>query len=168
MSKTSIAPVVEASFKASWEGNPLTLVLAGKNHLDLPERADIQAVGFISEEDKFDGIVGAKALVMPSTYESLSMIVLESWLMGTPTLVNGECEVLKDQTRLSGGGLYYTSSAEFFYGLSRLLTQSDEERNLLGTSGRRFVKTRYNWSKIVNAYQILFDEIILSQSPLQS
>lgn len=148
------------AFKESWEGKPLTLVLAGKNHLDLPEREDVKAVGFISEQDKFDGIVGARAVVMPSTYESLSMIVLESWLMGTPTLVNGECAVLKDQTRLSGGGLYYGSSAEFTATLTRLLSLSDADRTMLGESGKRFVQNRYNWERIVGVYQALFDEII--------
>ena len=40
----------------------LKLVLMGKQVCDIPEYKDIISLGFVSEEDKFSGIAGAKCL----------------------------------------------------------------------------------------------------------
>ena len=39
-------------------------------------------------------IAAADALVMPSSFESLSMVALEAWALGRPVLANGRCDVL--------------------------------------------------------------------------
>ncbi|NLH00742.1 MAG: glycosyltransferase family 4 protein, partial [Clostridiales bacterium] len=48
--------------------NDLKLVLMGKNVVPIPAHPDIISLGFVSEEDKFNGIAGAKVLVQPSLY----------------------------------------------------------------------------------------------------
>ena len=57
----------------------LKLVLAGKNVIDLPSDEAIQHVGFVSDSEKMILLENAVALVMPSKYESLSMVLLEAW-----------------------------------------------------------------------------------------
>ncbi len=137
---------------------PLKLLLGGKSNLDLPVHPDIIHLGFVSEADKFDALAAATVLIMPSLYESLSMIVLEAWLMDTPVLVNGRCEVLKHQCRQSNGGLYYTSYDEFEYGLSQLLN-SPPLREQLGRQGHQFTSQHYSWDIVIAKYQALFEEI---------
>ena len=46
--------------------------------MDVPKDKDIQYLGFIEEEDKYGLMSGARALMLPSKYESLSLAVLES------------------------------------------------------------------------------------------
>ncbi|MBE2225279.1 MAG: glycosyltransferase family 4 protein, partial [Anaerolineae bacterium] len=142
---------------------PLKLVLIGKSHLDLHEDPDIIHLGFLPEQDKYDAIKAATLLIMPSLYESLSIIILEAWLMNVPVLVNGRCEVLKSQCRHSNGGLYYTSYTEFEATLNLLLGSSDL-RNKLGEQGHRFVAENYNWETTIAKYQALFSTL-LSESP---
>jgi glycosyltransferase involved in cell wall biosynthesis len=103
-------------------------------------------------------MAAATAVVMPSLYESLSIIALESWLMGTPVLVNGRCTVLKYQCRQSNGGLYYTNYAEFALSLSTLL-QSASLRQTLGQQGGRYVQKTYSWDSILHKYQTILDKI---------
>ena len=55
----------------------------------------------------------ARALVVPSPYESLSMVLLEAWNRGTAALVNGRCRVLKGQVERADGGLHYGTAREF-------------------------------------------------------
>ena len=76
----------------------------------------------MSEQDKFDALRAATLLIAPSLYESLSMTVLEAWLMGKPVLVNGRCEVLKEQCLRSDGGLYYRNYEEFELALRVILS----------------------------------------------
>lgn len=46
-------------------------------------------------------------LVLPSKFESLSIVVLEAFSLKIPVLVNSACEVLKSHCIKSQGGLYY-------------------------------------------------------------
>ncbi len=134
--------------------DPLKLVLIGKTNFDLPTHPDIVPLGFLSEQDKFDALQAASVVVMPSLYESLSMIVLEAWLMGRPVLVNGRCAVLRNQCRRSNGGLYYTSYDEFSAALQQLLS-NPHLRQQLGRQGQRFAQTEYHWDTIIHRYKTL-------------
>ncbi len=134
--------------------DPLKLVLIGKANFDLPTHPDIVPLGFLSEQDKFDALQAASVVVMPSLYESLSMIVLEAWLMGRPVLVNGRCAVLRNQCRRSNGGLYYTSYDEFSAALQQLLS-NPHLRQQLGRQGQRFAQTEYHWDTIIHRYKTL-------------
>lgn len=134
--------------------DPLKLVLIGKANFDLPTHPDIVPLGFLSEQDKFDALQAASVVVMPSLYESLSMIVLEAWLMGRPVLVNGRCAVLRNQCRRSNGGLYYTSYDEFSATLQQLLS-NPSLRQQLGRQGQRFAQTEYHWDTIIHRYKTL-------------
>ena len=73
--------------------NPPTLVLMGNSVLPIPESPFVRHLGFVSDEDKFDAIAGAQALIMPSFFESLSMVALEAWALEKPVLANGRCDV---------------------------------------------------------------------------
>ncbi len=134
--------------------DPLKLVLIGKANFDLPTHPDILPLGFLSEQDKFDALQAASIVVMPSLYESLSMIVLEAWLMGKPVLVNGRCAVLRNQCRRSNGGLYYTSYDEFSAALQQLLS-NPHLRQQLGRQGQHFAQTEYHWDTIIHRYKAL-------------
>lgn len=129
----------------------LKLVVVGKAVMPMPKHADIVPLGFVSEEDKVDAYKAACALVMPSRYESLSMVLLEAWAQGTPALANGTCRVLVGQCRRSGGGFYYTTYAEFEECL-RYLLENTTAREQMGKSGRAYVEERYRWEDIREVY----------------
>ena len=93
--------------------SPVKLVLIGKSVIEIPNHPDIVSLGFVSEQDKFDGIAGSRFLVLPSKFESLSIVVLEAFSLKKPVLVNGECAVLKGHCDRCEGGLYYTDYSEF-------------------------------------------------------
>src|SRR5262249_31487061 len=75
----------------------LTLVLIGHSLLDIPSHPRIRHLGFLDDADKFDAVAAAELLVMPSYFESLSMVALEAWALGRPVLANAKCDVLKGQ-----------------------------------------------------------------------
>ena len=138
---------------------PLKLVLLGQPHMRLPALANILPLGFVSEQDKHDAMQAAAVFVMPSAYESLSIVCLEAWHAGTPVLVNGECAVLKHQCRQSQGGLYYTSYDEFAAALRRLLAEPSL-RQQLGAAGRAFVQRTYHWPVIRAQYQAILQTLL--------
>jgi glycosyltransferase involved in cell wall biosynthesis len=123
------------------------LVLVGKAAFDVPAHPHLRHLGFVSEEEKFALLAGCELLVMPSAYESLSVIVLEAWAMGRPVLVNAACKVLEGQCVRSSGGLFYRGYAEFAAALQLLLDRPDLRRQL-GASGRAYVEREYDWSVV--------------------
>lgn len=135
-------------------GSPARLVLIGSSVLPVPAHPDILSMGFLPEQDKFDALDGALALVMPSFYESLSMVILEAWAMGKPVLANAHCEVLRGQCLRSNAGLFYEDYGEFREALA-LLLGSPELRRALGANGRNYYEANYSWKRIEDKYLAL-------------
>ena len=135
----------------------IKLVLLGKTMMKVPEHPDILSLGFVSEQEKFNGIKSAKLLIMPSKYESLSMVLLEAWLCNTAVLVNGKCDVLKGQCIRGNAGLYYESYDEF-EGCLDFLLSDDELRNTMGKNGMKFVLQNYSWESIEKRYISILTE----------
>ncbi|MGH9345875.1 MAG: glycosyltransferase family 4 protein [Vicinamibacterales bacterium] len=140
---------------AERSGQSLLLVLVGTPVLEIPPHPRIRHLGYVSDEDKFDAVAAAVALVMPSHYESLSMVVLEAWALGRPVLANARCDVLLGQCLRSNGGLYYEDSIEFSAALDRLL----HDRPLaaaLGAGGRAYYERHYAWPVVERKYMDMF------------
>jgi glycosyltransferase involved in cell wall biosynthesis len=138
---------------------PLDLVLIGTPVLPVPAHPRIRHLGYVSDQDKYDVLAGAEALVMPSYFESLSMVMIEAWALGVPVLANGRCDVLSGQCLRSNGGLFYTSGREFEAMLDRLLDDPALAAKL-GENGRAFYETHYEWPVIEGAYREMFDRLI--------
>lgn len=135
---------------------PLKLVLMGKPVIPVPQRDDLLSLGFVSEQDKFDGMAGARFLLLPSRFESLSIVVLESMLLGVPVLVNGACAVLRGHCRKSNAGLYYENYAQFAAATDRLL--GDETLyTALCANAPRYVQRDYRWDAITKRFAGLVD-----------
>ena len=96
------------------------LVLLGKTTMPIPKHPDIIALGFVDEQVKWDALAACDVLVMPSPYESLSIVLLEAWAVGKSVLVNGRCQVLVGQCRRAQGGLWYRSVYEFQLGIEKM------------------------------------------------
>jgi glycosyltransferase involved in cell wall biosynthesis len=136
-------------------GRDLDLVLAGRAAMPVPAHPRIRALGFVTEEEKVALLLASRALVMPSRYESLSLVLLEAWKMGIPVLANGRCRVLLGQCRRSNGGLAYDGYREFAGALS-LLLERPELCETLGRQGRAYVEREYSWARVLGTLEDLF------------
>jgi glycosyltransferase involved in cell wall biosynthesis len=145
--------------------NGLDLLLIGEAVMPVPKHRRIRHLGVLSDEDKFDALAGCDALVMPSPYESLSMVAIEAWAMAKPVLANGRCDVLRGQCVRSNGGLFYESFAEFSEALFTL-EASGPAHHVLGQNGRDFFRRHYTWPVIEKKYMEMFDR--LKREPSQA
>ncbi|MCD4784685.1 MAG: glycosyltransferase family 4 protein [Candidatus Eremiobacteraeota bacterium] len=128
-------------------GREIYLVILGKGEMIVKEHPAIVLPGFVSEDEKFSFIKNARALVNPSRFESLSMVLLEAWLMETPVMVSGKCEVTRNQTVRSGGGLSFADYDSFQEGLIQIL-DNREKAHEMGVSGRKYTEENYSWQHI--------------------
>jgi len=137
-----------AELLAAWQAvaaraSDAALVFVGQGSLPVPVSAQVRATGFVADAERDALVAGAAALVMPSRYESLSLVLLEALALGVPALVNGRCEVLADHLRDSGAGTAYRGRRALRAGLLQALARPAEERRRLGEAGRRYVAERY-------------------------
>src|SRR5262249_35020378 len=86
-------------------GRSVQLVVAGPASMPIPDHPLIRPLGFVSDALRETLLARARALVMPSPFESLSMVLLEAWNRGLPALVNARCKVLRGQVERADGGL---------------------------------------------------------------
>ena len=100
----------------------------------------------------------ATVVVVPSPYESLSLLALESFAVGTPVLANARSEVLVDHCIKSNAGLYYSDRDEFSECL-RLLVADHRLRASRGAHGRDYVRKNYRWDVILAKYERMFAQI---------
>lgn len=101
-------------------------------------------LGYVSEKDKLSLMRDAMAFVHPSPYESLGIVLLESFMMGTPALVNSRSDVLKSHLTASGAGFSYSNYDEFESALRRMR----EDREMLerqGMAARDYYSKNYTF-----------------------
>lgn len=134
------------------------LVLAGEAHMELRGEG-VHAVGRLSEQEKYDALAGALAVTVPSRFESLSLLTLESFASGTPVLVNGHSEVLVGQVERSGAGRVYTDLESFISGLREV----GEQRGRLSQKARTYAE-RHTWPQVVDAYREEMERILREKS----
>lgn len=121
---------------------PPRLVLIGEPSMPLPEIEGLEVRGIVSDGAKLDLMRRALALVHPSPYESLGIVLLEAMACGTPIIVRADCEVTVEHCRRGRGGLWVRDGAEFAVAVARL-SGDPALRERLGACGRRYVERDY-------------------------
>ncbi len=148
------------------QNTDLRLVLIGGGNIELPkeltENGRIVDLGFIDLQDKYDAQAAAELLCQPSHNESFSLVIMESWLCGRPTLVSADCAVTKNFVSESNGGLYFKDYFEF-EGCVNYIVNNKEAAVVMGENGKRYVKERFSWDAVTEKYMRLFSEIEKAQ-----
>ncbi len=132
------------------------LVLIGNLALPFDPQPGVRHLGFLPEEDKAAAMAGACALVCPSPYESLSIVLLEGFALGTPGLVNARSPVLQEHCLRSNAGLFYQDADEYAFAMD-LLARDAALREALGRNARRYVDAGYRWPAVLDRWHALVD-----------
>jgi glycosyltransferase involved in cell wall biosynthesis len=153
---TKNVPLLIAAFRhyKSIRSTPLQLVLIGSGDAGLAgdRSGDLADLGFVPPRDKADAMAAATILCQPSTNESFSLVIMESWLLGTPVLVHADCAVTVDHCRRSNGGLYFRDAAEFTACLDFLLNAPETARRM-GQLGRQYAQANFGWDSVIRRFE---------------
>ena len=132
----------------------LDLLLIGRLAMEEPRQPGVRYLGFLSEADKAAALAGARAVVCPSPFESLSIALLEAFALGTPGLVNARSEVLKEHCLRSGAALFYADADEYAEALDAIARDTSLQA-ALGAAGRHYVATEYRWDVVLERWREL-------------
>ena len=131
-----------------------SLVLMGLKLMPIPDAPNVRFAGMLSEVERIEALEAATVVVVPSPFESLSLLALEAFSVGTPVLANARSDVLTDHCQRSNGGLYYSDRDEFRECL-RTLIHDAPLRAVMGRQGSDYVRTNYRWDAILGKYDRL-------------
>lgn len=123
---------------------PLALMGGGGFHVPASVAPYVVDLGFVPDEERAAAYAAASVLLHPSRLESLGMVLLESWLAGTPALVNAASAVLRAHCEESGGGLWYRGEGELIEAAAMLLSDPDL-RARMAAQGAAYVRDEYSW-----------------------
>jgi glycosyltransferase involved in cell wall biosynthesis len=140
------------------EGADASLVLMGVKLMPLPEEPYINFAGLLSDNERAQALEAATVVAVPSPYESLSLLALEAFAVGTPVLANARSEVLVDHCLKSNAGLFYADRHEFVECLN-LLMADERLRAALGRNGRDYVRHNYRWDVILAKYDRMIAKV---------
>ena len=136
------------------QGGEAQLALMGAKLMQLPEVPWVRFAGLLSERERLQALEAATIVVVPSPFESLSLLALEAMAVGTPVLCNARAEVLVEHCLKSNAGLFYSNREEFVE-CTKLLLADDRLRERMGRNGREYVKRNYRWDIIMAKYDRL-------------
>ena len=144
-------------------GGRLGLVLAGRPTVPLRLPDWVVTTGWVDDDARAGLLDGCAAVALPSRYESLSLVALEAWQRGRPTVACALSEVLVGQTRRSGAGLLYADAAGYADALGRLQREPGLAADL-GAAGMAWTAGQ-TWDAAVRRWRAL---LALVRRPLAS
>ena len=124
----------------------------------IPDEPFIRFAGLLPEAERLEALQAATAVVVPSPYESLSLLALEAFAVGTPVLANARSEVVREHCQRSNAGLYYADRDEFVECV-KLLIGNEDLRRALGRNGQAYVRANYEWDVILRKYDQLIEGV---------
>jgi len=133
-------------------GSAIKLVVVGEVFMEVPKDEAIITTGFIDEDLKTSLLLKAKALVMPSFYESLSLVTLESMAYGIPVVANKDCEVLKEHIENSHAGFLFNDYKSFEIALNTI-NSLQFDAHALSINAKKYVAENYMWDVTLDKYQ---------------
>jgi glycosyltransferase involved in cell wall biosynthesis len=140
------------------QGGEAALALMGVKLMQLPEVPWVRFAGLLSERERLQALEAATVVVVPSPYESLSLLALEAMAVGTPVLCNSRAAVLVQHCLNSNAGLFYSNRDEFIE-CAKVLLADQRMRDRMGRNGREYVKRNYRWDVILSKYDKLIGSL---------
>ena len=142
-----------AGFELAVETYGLTLDLvtigAGKPIIPSSLAGRVRDLGFLSDAERNNAFAAAEAYLQPSTNESFSRTVMESWLAGTPVIASARGAVVAWHCERSRGGLVYEDDFELAQCLL-LVEQAPRLAKDLAANGRAYVLENYPWNEVLD------------------
>jgi glycosyltransferase involved in cell wall biosynthesis len=117
-------------------------------------------VGFVPDDLRDDALAAAVAYVQPSTMESFSRTVMESWLAGTPVLANAKSEVVAWHIGRCGGGRTFSDGRTLAAEVAALGTGEGDVAQEMARAGRRYVLENYTWPVVLDRMEASLQTVL--------
>ena len=114
-------------------------------------------LGWVTREQKAAILHNSLLLAIPSRQDAMSIVVLESGIVGKPVLITDQCGF--DEVANIGGGLVVPATVDgIALGIKELLSHESDLRSM-GLNLQKLVQNNFLWSVTANHYVSIFDQV---------
>lgn len=115
-------------------------------------------LGWVSREQKSALLHRSTFLAIPSRQEAMSIVVLESGIVGKPVLITDQCGF--NQVEQIGGGIVVPANINGIASGIRKLLGPESNLRLMGLRLKKLVSSNYLWSTTAKQYVSIFNQLI--------
>jgi glycosyltransferase involved in cell wall biosynthesis len=133
------------------EGNTRLVFIGGGDASLVPSSDRFLDLGFVSEARKLQVMKNSFGVINLSENESFSIVIMEGWLAGVPSIVSAKCAVTRDHVSRCDGGLFVSSKEEFSRGL-KYLEDHETIRHRLAENGRQYLAREFSFDVVLGRY----------------
>ena len=143
-------------------GSNLKLVIAGPGDLPVrPNTTGIIDLGLVSDSDKINLLKNCTALVNPSTNESFSRVIFESWIAGKPVVVHSQCLATLKALEASGFAGWHADDATSFSDVFEKIENTPREVLVaLGEQGNKYALQMTDWNNVIDKYISIIKQMV--------
>jgi glycosyltransferase involved in cell wall biosynthesis len=141
-------------YRSHTPSSPLRLVLAGPGSQYYgDDMAGIIDLGLVSDPVKTALIQNCLALLQPSTNESFSRVLFESWAHGKPVVVHQDCLATAFAVKHSGGGWLAGEEHEWVMRIAEIERMNAHDLRLVGEKGLNYARELSDWDRVMRRYE---------------
>ena len=129
-------------------GNTKLVFIGGGDHSLLPSSDRFVDLGFVSEPRKFEVMRNSMGVINLSENESFSIVIMEGWLCGAPSVVSANCAVTRGHVSRCNGGLFVAGEDEFCNAL-KYLEDHETIRHRLAENGRQYLAREFSFDAVL-------------------
>ncbi|MCM3725120.1 glycosyltransferase family 4 protein [Neobacillus cucumis] len=120
-------------------------------------------IGYVTDEQRNALIQGCELAVIPSLYEPFGIVVLESMVLGKPTIVSNTGGMKGIIKHLQTGMLMVPGDPQSLMEQIEFLFNQPEKAVEIGNRGKQIVQSLYGWKRIAAETSRVMEDTLLSQ-----
>lgn len=164
--------IIEAASIAKERQLDFFFVVAGKGPMletyrrqisNLQLESHISFVGYVTDEQRNALITGSELAVIPSLYEPFGIVVLETMILGKPTIVSNTGGMKGLVKHLHTGLLMTPGDARSMLEQIDFLINNLQKADELGKRGSQIVTSLYGWKRIASETSRLMEDTLLKK-----
>jgi glycogen(starch) synthase len=163
--------IIEAATIAKKRKLDCFFVVAGKGPMlesyrrqvrELNLDRQIVFIGFVNDEQRNALIAGCELAVVPSLYEPFGIVVLETMILGKPTIVSNTGGMKGIVKHLHTGLLMAPGDAQSMLEQIDYLIKHPQKAEEIGRQGRQIVSSLYGWKRIASETIRVMEDTMLN------
>jgi len=164
--------IIEAAAIAKEKKLNFTFVIAGKGPMltDYHNQVKVRGlegyvsfVGYVTDDQRNALIEGCELAVIPSLYEPFGIVVLESMVLGKPTVVSNTGGMKGIIKHLQTGMLMVPGNPRSLLEQIDFLINQPDKAKEIGSRGKQIVESLYGWNRIAAETSRIMEDTVLRQ-----
>ncbi|MDR4948593.1 glycosyltransferase family 4 protein [Neobacillus cucumis] len=120
-------------------------------------------IGYVTDDLRNALIQGCEIAVIPSLYEPFGIVVLETMVLGKPTVVSNTGGMKGIVKHLQSGMLMVPGNSQSLLEQIEFLINHPEKAKEIGNKGKQIVESLYGWKRIAAETIRVMEDTILSK-----